>query len=181
LRGVERRVVVVDGCRRKIGGVRLRRDRGGSRLTTVVDEHDAKVARNESEEFWSFAFNGFVEDVLSGNERLESREAEKETLISSLSAREEAEEGKTTDFADSSLGELVDCRMPSDLVLERHQGNRRKMALLLVGLSIIVLLALPFFQQSFSLTCRSSSPFFLRTARLRRRMSGAVRGRTERV
>lgn len=38
--------------------------------TSVVDEHDSEVARDESEELWCFVLDGLVEDVLVRDERL---------------------------------------------------------------------------------------------------------------
>lgn len=38
--------------------------------TTIVDQHDTQVPRDELEQLWRLALDSFVEQVLSGHERL---------------------------------------------------------------------------------------------------------------
>lgn len=41
--------------------------------TTIVDQHDTQVSGDELEQLWRLALDSFVEQVLSGHERLFKR------------------------------------------------------------------------------------------------------------
>jgi hypothetical protein len=55
--------------------LRVERSRGSlcakAHLPAVVDEHDAEVARDESQEIWCKTFDCFVEKVLPADQRLQ--------------------------------------------------------------------------------------------------------------